>query len=60
MKYKHKEPEIKKKKPRKRIKKNNAHLIPKDKLFMQAKWLEEELIFHQKPIKKNKRPIKYY
>lgn len=59
MKFKHIQVRIKKK-PRKQPKKNNAHLVNKDKLFMQAKWLEEELVFHQKPIKKRFAPIKYY
>lgn len=43
-----------------REKKNNAQLILKDKLFMQAKNLELELVKHKLPKPGNKRPVKYY
>jgi hypothetical protein len=33
-------------------KKNNAHLVNKDKLYQQAKDLEQELVFKQKPFGK--------
>jgi hypothetical protein len=59
MKFKHIQVRIKKK-PRKQPKKNNAHLVNKDKLFFEEKNLEQELVYRQPIKKKTKPPIKYY